>query len=311
MPVAFRPVLLKDLYKTEKAVFSVEVFPPKSPKGDSALFRTLEKLVPYGPAFISCTYGAGGSTRERTVELCQEIQSRYHVTATAHLSCVGATRTELTSLIERIHDHGIVNIMALRGDPPEGADSFQPIPGGLRYANELVALIREVRPGMGVGVAGYPEKHREAPDLATDLAYLKKKVETGADAVFTQLFYINEHFFRFRELYEQAGITVPLVPGIMPVTEFKRIQRITQLCGAEFPQRLSEQLEAVKDDPKAQFEIGVEYAIRQCNELLQEGVPGIHFYVLNKSEACERILEALQLKSEHPLKDETQNDSEG
>jgi methylenetetrahydrofolate reductase (NADPH) len=183
--------------------------------------------------------------------------------------------------------------MALRGDPPQGQDAFQAVDGGLQHADELVKLIREECPAMGIGVAGYPEKHQEAPNLETDLQNLMRKVDAGADAVFTQLFYVNERFLSFRDRYEQAGIGVPLVPGIMPITSFSRIQRIASMCGAAFPDDLAAQLEAARDDKEAQFEIGVEHAIGQCRELVDAGVPGIHFYALNRSRACERILDAL------------------
>ena len=188
---------------------------------------------------------------------------------------------------------GIQNIMALRGDPPQGQESFQQVEGGLSYANELVSLIREHSPNMGIGVAGYPEKHPEAPNLPTDLDNLKRKVDAGADAVFTQLFYENSNFFRFRDACRARDIAIPIVPGIMPITEFARIKRITSMCGAIFPTELASRLEAVQEDSAAQFEIGVNYAIEQCEQLLQAGVPGIHFYALNKSEACDRILAAL------------------
>ena len=192
-------------------------------------------------------------------------------------------------------ENGIRNIMALRGDPPQGAGGFQTVAGGLSHANELVALIRADHPELGIGVAGYPEKHPEAIDAATDLANLKRKVDAGADAVFTQLFFVNDNFLQFREACVRAGITVPIVPGIMPITEFARIKRITSMCGAVFPAELASRLEAVQEDAAAQFEIGVEYAIAQCRELIAAGVPGMHFYVLNKSQACERILDALEL----------------
>jgi methylenetetrahydrofolate reductase (NADPH) len=186
--------------------------------------------------------------------------------------------------------------MALRGDPPEGQQSFRQVEGGLRNANELVSLIREHYPDMGIGVAGYPEKHQECVDATTDLANLKRKVDAGANAVFTQLFFENSHFFEFRERYHKAGIKVPLVPGIMPITNFARIQRITAMCGAYFPPELASKLEQAREDNEAQFEIGVEHAITQCRELIDQGVPGIHFYVLNRSNACERILEAIDYK---------------
>lgn len=291
------PHRIADIYRTGAFGLSIEIFPPKTAAGDDALFDTLERLSRYRPAFVSCTYGAGGTTRERTVELCVEIQRRYGLTATAHLTCVGSTREELSKWLARAVESGIGNIMALRGDPPRGEESFRAVAGGLNYANELVSLIRESQPKLGVGVAGYPEKHQEAPDPKTDLENLKRKVDAGADAVFTQLFFINENFLRFREEYRRAGIGVPLIPGIMPITSYKRIKRITAMCGAIFPPELAAKLEAVQEDDAAQFEIGVEHAIGQCRELIDAGVPGIHFYALNRSPACERILEALGIEA--------------
>jgi methylenetetrahydrofolate reductase (NADPH) len=287
------PVRISDLYQSGAFGLSIEIFPPKSPDGDAALFDTLERLARYRPGFVSCTYGAGGSTRERTIDLCVEISKRFNLSTTAHLTCVGSTRAELLDWLKTASTRGITNIMALRGDPPAGQTSFKAVDGGLRYANELVSLIREHFPKTGVGVAGYPEKHQECPDPETDLDNLKRKVDAGADAVFTQLFFINRHFFEFQERYRQAGICVPLVPGIMPITSYARIKRITAMCDAIFPEDLAAKLEAVQDDDAAQFEIGVEHAVTQCRALIDSGVPGMHFYALNKSQACERILDAL------------------
>jgi methylenetetrahydrofolate reductase (NADPH) len=286
---------IRDIYQPERFGLSIEVFPPKSADGDEALLRTLGRLAPYRPGFFSCTYGAGGTTRTRTLDWCVQIQRRFALTATAHFTCVGSTREQLLEWLRLAHERGLRNIMALRGDPPRGEAEFKPVAGGFRYANELVALIRQHFPTLGIGVAGYPEKHIECPSPEADLENLKRKVDAGADAVFTQLFYENDCFLRFRECCERAGITVPLVPGIMPITEYARIQRITAMCGAAVPAELARRLAAVQDDKQAQFEIGVEHAIRQCRALVAEGVPGIHFYVLNRSEACERILEALGL----------------
>jgi methylenetetrahydrofolate reductase (NADPH) len=288
-----------EIYGDGKFGLSIEIFPPKTEDGDQSLLATLERLAGYAPAFFSCTYGAGGSTRDRTIHWCRTIQERFDTTATAHFTCVGSTREELLDWLSRAEAAGIGNIMALRGDPPQGQSEFQAVRGGLKYANELVCLIREHHPDMGIGVAGYPEKHQECCDPKTDLENLKRKVGCGADAVFTQLFYENRNFFEFRDRYEAAGLRVPLVAGIMPITEYARIQRITQMCGAVFPPKLAAKLEAVQDDKEAQFEIGVEHAIRQCEELMRKGVPGLHFYVLNKPQACERILDALGLKPAH------------
>ncbi|MCA8992008.1 MAG: methylenetetrahydrofolate reductase [NAD(P)H] [Planctomycetaceae bacterium] len=284
---------LPEILKQRSPALSIEIFPPKTSKGDEALITHLERLAAFRPAFVSCTYGAGGSTRTRTVELCQMIQQRFSLPATAHFTCVGSTREELVEWLEYAVQAGVKNIMALRGDAPEGQEEFKRVEGGLGYANELVELIRKHQPQMGIGVAGYPEKHNEAPDLATDLDNLKRKVDAGADAIFTQLFFDNQSFFTFQDECRSRGIEIPIVPGIMPITEFARIKRITSMCGAKMPADLAARLEAVQDDAEAQFEIGVEHAIAQCSELLSAGVPGIHFYALNKSEACDRILEAL------------------
>jgi len=273
---------------------SIEMFPPKTERGETSLRAHLERLNRYNPGFISCTYGAGGSTQSKTLEWCRWIQQDLNQTATAHFTCVGSTREELLRWLGRAQDAGIHNIMALRGDPPDGQADFKPVDGGLSYANELVSLIRRNYPDFGIGVAGYPEKHPEAPDVGTDLVNLKRKVDVGADAVYTQLFYVNESFLRWRDDCVAAGIEIPIVPGIMPITDFARINRITSMCGSEFPADLASRLEAVQDDQDAQFEIGVEFAIQQCRELIDAGVPGIHFYVLNKSKAAERILDALE-----------------
>lgn len=284
---------ISELFRQNEFVLSVEIFPPKNEKGETTLQQTLEKLSRYNPAFISCTYGAGGSTREATFHWCDVIQQKYRQTATAHFTCVGFDRQQLCNWLSKARELGIENIMALRGDPPQGEEAFQTVEGGFSHANELVALIRSQFPEFGIGVAGYPETHPETPNPQTDLENLKRKVEAGADAVFTQLFFDNNKFFEFRSRYEKIGIAKPLVPGIMPITEFSRIKRITSMCGATIPEELASRLESVRDDKKAQFEIGVEHAIQQCRELKERGVPGIHFYVLNRTRACERILKAL------------------
>ncbi len=284
---------ISEIYRPGTFGLSIEIFPPKSTDGDASLFENLDRLAKYQPSFISCTYGAGGSTRTRTVELCTQIQRRYEIAATAHFTCVGATQDELREWLTYAGQQGVKNIMALRGDPPQGQEQFVHVEGGLKNANELVSLIRAEFPELGIGVAGYPEKHPGACDLATDMLNLKRKVDAGADAVFTQLFYVNDHFYRFRDECGRLGINVPLVPGIMPITEFARIKRITAMCKTDFPQDLAQKLEAVQDDKQAQLEIGVDFAIEQCRQLIEQGVPGIHFYALNKSHACEMILNAL------------------
>jgi methylenetetrahydrofolate reductase (NADPH) len=254
----------------------------------------LARLAGYDPAFVSCTYGAGGSTRDRTLDWCRELKQDFGQSVTAHFTCVGSAAGDLSDWLRDADEAGVSNIMALRGDAPDDG-SWQPAEDGLRYANELVAFLRENFPQFGVGVAGYPEKHPECPDPDTDLANLKRKVDAGADAVFTQLFFTNDHFLRFRDACGAAGIDVPIVPGVMPVTDFGRIKRITAMCGSSFPNEFASALEAVKEDKVGQFEVGVDWAVEQCRDLLDEGVPGMHFYVLNKAAATEQILDGMNL----------------
>lgn len=290
-----RRMRIADVYRDRRFGLSIEIYPPKTADGDAGLRQTLEELVSYRPAFFSCTYGAGGSTSKRTIQWCQEIRDRFGFPATAHLTCVGSRREELCDWLAEAETAGVANIMALRGDPPAGETSFKAVDGGLTYACDLVKLIRERNLSFGIGVAGYPEKHPEAPSFDTDLAHLKSKVDAGADAIYTQLFFDNEKFLRFRDACIRAGITIPVVPGLMPITEFARIQRITSMCGAAMPKELASRLETVRDDKDAQFEIGIEHALQQCQELLKAGIPGLHLYVLNKSAAGRRLLDELTL----------------
>ena len=284
---------LPEVFTSTSFAVSIEIFPPKTEEGDDALRRHMKALAEHQPAFMSCTYGAGGSTRDRTISWCREIQETFQRPSMAHFTCVGSTRDELNAWLDKASAAGIKNIMALRGDPPKGEESFKPVAGGLAYANELVELIRSHPAEFGIGVAGYPEKHLEAPNIDVDLQNLKRKVDAGGDAIFTQLFFVNDNFFRFRDQCQTVGIEVPIVPGIMPITDFARIQRITAMCGTDFPIELAAKLEAVKDDSEAQFEVGIEFAVEQCRQLRENGVPGIHFYALNKSQACQKILESL------------------
>ena len=285
---------LPEIFASNPFVVSIEIFPPKTAAGEETLRKHLQTLISHNPAFISCTYGAGGSTQAKTVSWCREILNELERPAVAHFTCVNSTQEQLNQWLDEAQAAGIRNIMALRGDPPQGEETFQAVDGGLSYANELVELIRNHPGQFGIGVAGYPEKHIQAPSLEVDQQNLKRKVDAGADAVFTQLFFDNECFYRFRDSCNKLGISCPVVPGIMPITDFARIKRITSMCGSSFPSGLSSRLETVQDDADAQFEIGVEHAIRQCEDLRNNGVPGIHFYALNKSQACQKILEALK-----------------
>ncbi len=286
---------IRDAYAGGRFGLSFELFPPKSEAGEGALFRHVGRLMEFEPSFITCTYGAGGSTQQKTLEIVAKVRKDFGLPVATHLTCVGLTAEQLRDYLREAIAAGVLNVVALRGDPPKGETKFTQTAGGFGYANELVAMIRGEFAEMGIAVAGYPEKHLEAPDAATDLANLKRKVDAGADAVVTQLFYQNEDFFRFRDACDAEGITVPIVPGLLPVTNFAQIQRITALCGAKLPQRFVDTLSAAGDDEDAQFRAGVEFATEQTHELIESGVPGIHFYVLNKSEAASEVLRAVTL----------------
>ena len=285
---------IRDIYRRAQFGLSIEIFPPKTPAGDETLRQALKRLAAYRPAFFSCTYGAGGSTRQRTVEWCVEIQQDLGIPATSHFTCVGSTVEELREWLRLAGSEGIQNIMALRGDPPQGDEDFQAVDGGLQHANELVEVIHREFPQMGVAVAGYPEKHHEAPSMEVDLENLRRKVRCGADVVITQLFYINDDFYRFRQRCGQLGIDVPIVPGLLPVTNLSQINRITTLCAATLPTDFVNEL-GKHDDPDWQSKVGIEFAIRQVRDLLSQGVAGLHFYVLNKSEATSHVVAAVNL----------------
>lgn len=284
---------LSSYYGPGKFGLSFELFPPKTEAGEIELFRHLEDLAAFEPSYITCTYGAGGSTRQKTLEIVERVHERLGCPVASHLTCVGSTADELRSYLRDARSRGVEHIVALRGDPPKGETSFQAVAGGLRYASELVALIRGEFPEFGIAVAGYPETHLEAISPEADLENLKRKCDAGGDVVITQLFYINDDFFRFRERCDRIGIRAPIVPGILPVTNLAQIRRITSLCGAKLPPEFVADLEARNDDAEAQFELGVEFATRQTQELIDDDVPGIHFYVLNKSPATCRVLRSV------------------
>lgn len=281
---------LASFYGPGKFGLSFELFPPKTDSGEAELFRHLDDLAAFEPNFITCTYGAGGSTRHKTLEIVERVKQRFGLPVASHLTCVGATADELRGYLGEARSRGIDFIVALRGDPPKGETSFKAVDGGLKYASELVALVRGEFPEFGIAVAGYPETHLEAVSPEADLENLKRKVDAGGEIVITQLFYSNDDFFRFRERCRRLGIAAPIVPGILPVTNLAQIRRITSLCGAKLPAKFVADLEARNDDAEAQFEIGVEFATRQTQELIDDDAPGIHFYVLNKSPATCRVL---------------------
>jgi methylenetetrahydrofolate reductase (NADPH) len=282
------------LASADEPVFSFEFFPPKTDAGWENLRATLQELRALEPDFASVTYGAGGSTRGRTLEVTQWLKQELGIEAMAHLSCVGSTREELDEILDQIADAGIENVLALRGDPPRGETEWRPHPGGLHYSTELATLIAG-RQAFGIGAACFPEVHPDAPNLAHDLRFLKDKVDAGASFLITQLFFDSELYFSFVEEARAAGVEVPILPGIMPITDVSQIKTITGMCGATIPEALLEQLERRAGDPDAVLQLGVSYATLQCAELLARGAPGIHFYTLNRSPATRAILSALKL----------------
>jgi methylenetetrahydrofolate reductase (NADPH) len=277
--------------------FSFEFFPPKTPEGTVNLLRTLEELAPLEPGFVSVTYGAGGSTRDRTVDLVTRIKRETGIETMAHLACMGHTREELRELLRRLADARLDNVLALRGDAPPGQPPPEPGPEGLRHASELVRFIRDEDFNFCVGGACYPEGHVETSSREDDLRHLKAKVDAGLDFIITQLFFDNAFYFDFVERARRAGINVPIVPGIMPITNYEQVHRFTRMCGATVPMRLALQLERVKEQPEAVMQLGVAHATVQCMELLARGVPGIHFYTLNKSPATRMIVGALRART--------------
>lgn len=272
--------------------FSFEFFPPKDDAGFAQLFETIEQLVSSKPTYVSVTYGAGGSTRTKTIDLVGRIKSEIGLESMAHLTCVGSDAEEIKGILETLRDRGIENILALRGDPPKGQEKFLKHEKGFGYGNELVEFIKKDF-DFCVGVAGYPEGHIECPDKAEDLLNLKKKVDAGADFIVTQLFFDNKFYFDFVEKACALGIQIPIIPGIMPILNVNQIKRFTKMCGATLPGALLSKLEAVQDDPEAVRRVGIDHAIGQCENLITEGATGIHFYTLNRSNATLKILENL------------------
>jgi methylenetetrahydrofolate reductase (NADPH) len=283
---------IPEILAQDGPAFSFEFFPPKTDKGQRTLELAIAELKADEPEFVSVTYGAGGTTRERTLEVTSWIKG-LGIEAMSHLSCVGETKEGLLAILQRIERAGIENVLALRGDPPRDQPTWGPHPGGLRYSVELIRLIRE-HFDFAIGAACFPEVHPEAPDRATDLRYARKKVEAGADFLITQLFYDNSLYFGFVEDARAAGIEVPIIPGVMPIIDFGQIKTITGMCSATIPPTLERELERRAGDPEAVMQLGVAFGTLQCSQLLAGGAPGIHFYTLNRSPATRAILAALR-----------------
>lgn len=286
---------IKELLDRGRPTFSFEFFPPKSEEAVKQLAHTIADLRALAPSFVSVTYGAGGSTRERTLEVVTRVKRETGIEAMAHLTCAGSTRDDLAAVLQKICESGVENILALRGDPPKGQTEFTAVDGGFRYANELVQFVRERhQTALCVGGAAYPEKHPECGNPAVDLMNLKRKIDAGLDFVITQLFFNNQHYFEFVERARRLGIKAPIIAGIMPITNASQIERFMVNCGATIPFPLAEELDHRRNDPTAVMELGVAHATAQCIELLDRGAPGIHFYTLNRSTATRNIYTALQ-----------------
>jgi methylenetetrahydrofolate reductase (NADPH) len=285
---------IDQLLAGDEPVFSFEFFPPKTELGEQNLYAALAELRTLEPSFVSVTYGAGGSTRSKTIEIVKRIREDYGLEAMAHFTCVGATVPELRSTLDEMRAAGIDNVLALRGDPPAGEEAWVKTEGGLEYSRELVELIRADY-HFAIGAACFPETHIHALSPQADIDYLAEKVAGGVDFLITQLFFDNALYFDFVARARGAGIEVPIVPGILPITQIGQLERMTSMCGASIPAGLRRELHAREDSPEAVIDFGVAYATLQCAELLEAGAPGIHFYTLNRSPATRAILGALKL----------------
>ncbi len=283
------------LADSDEPLFSFEFFPPKTPEGEVNLQRALRELEPLAPDYVSVTYGAGGTTRETTIDIVATLKEQFGIEAMAHFTCVNATREDLRATLDRMRDAGVENVLALRGDPPQGQERWTKTDGGLEYSRELVELIRAEYPEFVVGGAAFPETHIHATSPEDDIRYLKAKVDAGMQFLITQLFFDNAHYFDFVERARAAGVDVPIIPGVMPITSYEGVKRMTTLSAAELPAGLERELDLRKDDPEAIAELGVSYATLQCAELLAGGAPGIHFITLNRSPATRAILSSLRL----------------
>ena len=288
---------IREILNSNRISFSFEFFPPKTEKGSEQLYENIRTLAELKPAYVSVTYGAGGSTRNLTHDLVMKIQRETGITVVSHLTCVGSTMDEIHSILEKYQRCGIENIMALRGDPPAGAERFVPAEGGFAFAGELVGYIKKHFPGMGIGVAGYPEGHPETPNRITEMDNLKRKVDAGADYICTQLFFENRDFYDFCERCEIAGIRVPVIAGIMPVTSIKGMNRMAELAlGTRFPAKLQRALSRADNDSYVE-KVGTHWATQQVLDLIDNGVKGVHFYTLNQSKATREIYSSLGISS--------------
>ena len=292
---------ISKVLENNSTTFSFEFFPPKTPKSSENLFTAIQELVPLKPSFVSVTYGAGGGTRQLTHDLVMKIKRETGLTVVSHLTCVGSSRDEIHGILEKYHENGIENIMALRGDPPQGSKNYEPEVDGFYYATDLVAFIKKHFPSMGIGVAGYPEGHSDAPNRLKEIDFLKEKIDAGADFITTQLYFDNRDFYDFCERCEIAGINVPIIAGIMPITSAKTMGKMAELSrGTRFPAPLLKAVSRAEGDDYVE-KVGVHWATQQVMDLLDKGVSGIHFYTLNMSRATRMVYDSLGVTSSRQL----------
>lgn len=285
---------IANLLRATKPIRSVEFFPPKNEAGGKEILRVATQLRnAIHPDFVSITYGAGGTTRERTLRYAQLLKEELGFEVMPHLTCVGSSRSELHSILQGYYDLGFRNIMALRGDPPKGETAFRPHPEGLQFASDLVKYIHEHFRDICIGVAGYPEKHPEAPDPETDLDHLRDKCNAGAHFITTQLFFDNADYWKFVTACRQRGITLPILPGILPVVSLSQVERFCKMCGARIPEVLHDKLRQAGDDPEKVEAVGIDWAHAQVSELLARGAPGFHLYILNRCRSALALVERL------------------
>jgi len=282
---------ITNLFDKKEKTYSFELFPPKTEKGSANLLNTIEQLVALNPDFISCTYGAGGSNRGKTLDVVQHIQEKYNVIGLAHLTCVMHTKEEIKNILEDIKSRNIQNVLALRGDPPQDNPNWQPGEENFRYSSELCAFMRKYfNDYFGIGVAGFPEGHVLCPDKDLDAQYLKTKIDSGADFVITQLFFDNKVYFDYVDRLRKLGVTARIIPGILPITNYPSLVKFCKLCGATVTEEVHKIFTPIQEDKEATLEAGIQFAIRQCRELLDGGAPGLHFYCLNKASPTDKIL---------------------
>ncbi len=284
---------ITDIFLSQEKVFSFEFFPPKDEISAVDFGINVGRLMKLSPSYVTVTYGAGGSNQERTFALVDYLQNIIELTTAAHYTCVNATREKIKNDLEYLHGRGIQNLMLLRGDPPKGQSTFVSTSNGFNHASDLIAFVKK-HFDFCIAGAAYVEKHPEAVSLDEDILHLKKKFDAGTDFMVTQLFFINDHYFQFLKRAREIGISCRIIPGIIPLTSYNQIQRFTKMSAVQIPEDLSFKIEAHKNNPDKMYEIGVEFTIKQCRELLQNGAPGLHFYTLNKSRAVVEVFEALK-----------------